>query len=479
MPILFCDDPVEADVRKVLEILDAGGDDMPSLECTRVDLKEEPGRRQGDGTLAPSRPQNEEAAKKLAGEAACMANSDGGGALVVGVADDYRLIGTDIDAEWLRRRIYDHTQRLLTVDVRPVQVRGVRLLVVKAAQALEPIRWNNKIHWRVDDRCVEVDATTWHARRMTRMRYDWSAEPSNVSADHARAAAIESARQFLRESGEDAALDLAAARTPEFLRRLNVVTSDGLLTNAGVLAFVGREDPSLDYIRRDVAGGDSVVRLRSSGRSLLEDLDEVIRVINHHNSVRHQLHGLVVGQVRELPALAVREAIVNGAVHREWGSPAPVTIEHIGHTLTVTSPGGFMGGVTPENIITHPSEPRNRSLAELFAALRVAEREGIGVDRMVRDMLRLGYRAPETREIEGPYVRAALVGDALDVGWLRFVGDLRPHSAGSDLNALLLITRLKHHLWVDVRTAAPLLQPCRSGGRHPSPGGGDDRRWGR
>ena len=48
--------------------------------------------------------------------------------------------------------------------------------------------------------------------------------------------------------------------------------------------------------------------------------------------------------------------------------------------LTVTSPGGFIGGITPANIITHPAVPRYRSLAEAMATLRLGEREGIGVD---------------------------------------------------------------------------------------------------
>ena len=45
-----------------------------------------------------------------------------------------------------------------------------------------------------------------------------------------------------------------------------------------------------------------------------------------------------------------------------------------------------------------------------MAALRLAEREGIGVDRMVRDMLAVGHQAPEISEESGPTVRVALIG---------------------------------------------------------------------
>ncbi|MBW0253129.1 ATP-binding protein [Cellulomonas sp. PS-H5] len=436
----------------------AAATDLDTLEAKHVDLKEEAGRRDKSGAVQPTTRQNEAAALQLAGEAACMANTEGGGALVVGVADDGTLVGTELDPEWLRSRIYDLTQRLLTIDAREVSVRGVRLLVVRSPQALEPVRWKGRISWRVSDRCVEVDAATWHARRMTVSRYDWSESPSPVEPHQVRPAAMALAREFLRQSGENAAVDLAGATDAELLRRLNVVTSDGYLTNAGALAFVGRPEPALDYVRRAVAGGDSVARVREGGRSVIEEIAEVERVIGVHNGVRQVVRGLVVGRVRDLPPLAVREAVVNGVVHRDWGSAAPTVVEHVGTTLTVTSPGGFVGGVTPDNIITHPSQARNRALAELFSSLRLAEREGIGVDRMVREMLSVGYPAPHIAEVAGPFVRAALVGSALDVSWIRFLSRLRPEEKRTDLTVLMLLRHLVERWWVDVARAAPLLQ---------------------
>lgn len=456
--MVFGRDPVTDEVQRVLAALDSGAGRSSIRETSRVDLKEEPGRRDRRGVLQPATARSDRAADALAGEAACMANSDGGGALIVGVGDDGSLIGTELDEQWLRSRIYDLTDRKLTVEVQPAEVEGVRLLVVRAPQALEPIRWNNRLQWRVDDRCVEIDATTWHTRRMTRERYDWSEESSYVDAREARPAALELARRHLRASGEPGAVDLAGVSNQQMLRRLNAVDGEGYLTNAGVLTFTGRGDPALDYIRRSFPAGDSRRRVREAGRSLLEEIDAVEAAVDAFNEERHIRRGFVIGRLRDLPVAAVREAIVNGAVHRDWVCPAPTVVEHVGRTLVVTSPGGFIGGVTPDNIITHPSQPRNRALAELFAALRVAEREGVGVDRMVRDMIAVGYPPPSITETAGPYVRAALLGDSLDEAWIRFLARLEPDEARESLTTLLLLRRLVAHLWVDVVTAAPLLQ---------------------
>jgi len=453
-------DPLDGEIAALLDRL-AAGEAPRDLETRRVDVKEEAGRRIAGGAVGAGRTQNPAAAEALAPEVACMANTPGAAALVLGIADDGQRIGTALDPEWLRHELYRLSDRQLTVDIRAALHEGVRLLVLRVPEALEPIRWRNRILWRVDDNCVEVDSASWWEGRLHRLGHDWSAQPSEHTVGEARPAALERARQFLRDSNEGPALDLADASDADLLRRLNAVVDGGRLTQGGALLFVGRDTSAIDYIRRDASGGDSVIRLRRPGLGLLEELYDVEQAIAAANPAVHLATGLSVGQLRQLPRLAVREAIVNGVVHRDWRSPAVTTVEHTGATLVVSSPGGFVGGVTPENIITHPSEPRYRSLAEIMSSLRVAEREGIGVDRMIREMIRVGYPAPQIEELEGPRVRAALVGGRVDEPWLRFLSGLAPSTTGNDLDALLVLRHLLAHAWIDAERAAPVLQ------RHP------------
>lgn len=458
MTITFGNDPVRAAVTTLIKRLEAGETVDGSSEFKHVDLKEEAGRRDRNGAITPGTARNEPAAEKLAGEAACMANTPGGGALIVGVADDGTLIGADLDSEWLRQRIYELTDRRLTVDVTVADAAGKRLLVIVVPTAVEPIRYKGKISWRINDTCVEIDAATWHTNRMQTLRYDWSADDSGVPASNARQQAIAVARDFLTAGGDPQAEDLAQASDAQLLRRLNATTSHDTLTNAGLIAFVGRGEPALDYMHREYAGGDSTARVHRSGRSLLEELDEVFSSIEARNSTRHIEIGLVVRQVKDIPSLAAREAIVNGVAHREWAVQAPTVVEHIGHTIRVSSPGGFFGGVSPANIITHPSQSRNGALAQLLADLRVAEREGIGVDRMVREMVRVGYPPPGITEKEGPYVSTSLVGDAIDLPWIKWLASIVPPGEIQDVSSLLLLRRLVSNVWLDEHVAVPLIQ---------------------
>nr|WP_246401315.1 ATP-binding protein [Jiangella mangrovi] len=210
-------------------------------------------------------------------------------------------------------------------------------------------------------------------------------------------------------------------------------------------------------MRRDHPGGDSTIRVRRDG-SLLSQLAEVETAAAAANAVVQISEGLVRGQVRRLPQSAVREAIVNGVIHRDWSTDAPVVIEHVGDTLTVTSPGGFIAGITPQNIITHPSAPRYRALAEAAASLRLAEREGIGVDRMVAAMLALGHERPDISELPGPYVRTVLLGGPPDASWIELLADITPKTLTRDVDLLLMLDHLCRHGWIDAARAAPVIQ---------------------
>ena len=449
-------DPVEQQVEYALSLWEQG--EAPSrIETAQVDFKEEPGRRGPGGAILAGASENEAAAGYLAGEMACLANTPGGGAVILGVADDGLAIGTHLDPEWLRHRIYQLTDRMLTVAVKVLQTDQTRLLVVSAPPAIEPIRYQGRIRWRVDDNCVEVDPATWHDRQMRLRKFDWSALPSGHTLSDVNPTALEAARSYLRENDRADGTDLARASDEDLVRRLGLVDGDDRLTNAGSLLLVETPDVGIDYIRRDVAGGDSINRYSGTG-PLLTQIARVEQMCQAANRTEHVTSGFSHRQVLHLPSRAAREAIVNGVAHRDWLAHQPTTVEHIGNELSVTSPGGFIGGITPQNIITHPPEPRNRSLAEAMATLRLAEREGIGVDRMAADMLAIGRPPPAFSEIEGPYVRVTLSGGAPDKAMVGFIDAIEPPSRRSDVSLLLIVEHITRHGWADADSVAATLQ---------------------
>lgn len=222
--------------------------------------------------------------------------------------------------------------------------------------------------------------------------FDWSAQPSAHPVTDAHPVALQHARAYLRGSGDAAAEDLARASNEDLLRRLNAVTADAMLTNAGALTFVGRGPAAIDYTRRDRPGGDSRLRVNTSDRALLTELAEVELAASAYNPDIHHGDGFAPGQLSELPAKVMREAIVNGLAHRDWQTHSPTVVEHLGATLIVTSPGGFVGAVAPANIITHPSQSRNTALTTLLAALKVRAQQHEADDETSRPVSRQSNR---------------------------------------------------------------------------------------
>lgn len=147
---------------------------------------------------------------------------------------------------------------------------------------------------------------------------------------------------------------------------------------------------------------------------------------------------------------------VNGLIHRSYETDGTVDVEHTPSQLVVTSPGGLVAGVTPDNILTYPSTPRNRLLTETVSILQVAERTGQGIDRVYREMLRSGKEPPEFDDL-GTLVRVMLPGGVGNDSFVRFVNVL-PEDLGRDVDVLLAFSWLRRRQTVDAIRLAGLIQ---------------------
>ena len=435
------------EIERVLGALAAGCTDPDTLESQVIDLKEETGRRDGSRIL-PGKPRNEAVAKQLAAEAACFANTRGGGVLIVGVDDAAgELIGAASHVDWLRARLYQLTDSKVTADIREAEISGVRLLVIAVPQAVEPVPFERKYRHRRGTSCVPVTPTELLQGLFADVAADPSHRESRLTLNDMSEGATASLRRRVAAVDQfKSSLDLRG-----LLARLGLLCGDSVSLNlAGEILLGPRRSPALDYMHRPVPGGPSDVRVYEPGISLLEEFDLVEAAYTRYNPFRELTMGLGVVRVHAIPQRSLREAIVNGACHRDWNQPDPTVIEHIGNQLRVTSPGGFVGDVTAENIITHSSQPRYRTLMNAVRQLGLAEQEGVGIDRMIADLIRIGSDPPLIELTERPAVRVVLNGRPVDATRYQFFAGLRmaatqeipsPEIARDDVDAALLVWR--------------------------------------
>lgn len=293
-----------------------------------------------------------------------------------------------------------------------------------------------------------------------RGHFDWSAESSGVPVERVSPLEIARLRGLLNEGGDN---ELANLRDRPLLEALRLISAEGDATNAAVL-LLGTEEDLLaavphygySYQYRPTAGTEATARVRGN-RPILAAVEQLLDLVESRVELRPLgMAGGVQIALYDYPASAVREVVVNAFIHRSYDVPGSDDIEHTTDRLTVVSPGGFVAGVTPENILSHPSTPRHRLLTEAVAFSHLAEKTGQGIDRAFREMLRAG-KAPPIFEDPGLSVRVVLPGGIGNDSFVRFVNDL-PDELSRDVEVLLALSLLRDKPSVDSKRLAAAIQ---------------------
>lgn len=419
------------------------------VETARLDFKQQ-GRSKDD------------LLREVAQAVVCFANSDGG-QVVVGIpnrpdAPEARW-GTDLAPDEVSQRVYALSRPPLAVEVAEVEFQGARLLVVRVPRSAEihsdP---QGRAPRRVGTECVAMDPIDQQLLREERRGVDWSAAPSDRDPTEVSPFALAQARERLGRQVDDRR-QLARLADADLLRALGALGADGRLTRAGEVLFCDPAPAAADtvvYQFRATPGGEPrAERIRAP---MLTAFERTLQLVRDRSAPPRPVP-LPNGQllaIEDFPELAVREAVANALLHRDYQRAAPVDVEHSPNVLAISSPGPLVGGVRPDNILTHPSKPRNPLLTRAARTLGMAEEVGRGVDRMFREMIRSGRDAPLI-ESHVDRVRVSFVSDAPNAPITRLVAQL-PESERDDTDTLLVLLTLRRRALVSAPQIAPTLQ---------------------
>lgn len=426
------------------------------LETATLDFK-----RQKAGSV-------DDTMRDLAEAAMCFANSQGG-VIVVGVDDKASgaaaLVGTTLEPLDVQRRIHQLTKPPLLIqpEERFEEQHRVLLLLVPESPEIHADPKGRATH-RVKTDCEPMGPGDYERIQERKSGVDWSSKRSERPTSAVAPEAMITARSALAILPDDRK-KLSKLSERDLLTALGVVSPDGsVLLRAGELMFcqpaAGQaSEPVIVYQYRATPGGDprDVQRLdmplvRAAQRAIeLVTGRRIMTPITLPNG--QQL------EIADFPEAAIREALINALVHRNYSRKGPVVIEHSPEVLVITSPGPLVAGVTLENILTHPSTPRNPALAKAMRTLGYAEEVGRGVDRIYREMIRAG-RAPPRFEAASDHVRVTLVGGAPNSQIAKFIAEL-PEDEQDDTDTLLVVFLLCAQKTITAENLAPVLQKNR------------------
>lgn len=366
----------------------------------------------------------------------CMANGEGG-EIYLGVEDDGRVTGLHEKHRFLdglAALIANRTQPMLRVQVEPLMVDGLpiaRITVPKSGQPVatsEGLLKRRRLQANGQPECVPYLPHEFASRQASFGLLDVSAQAVAGATMASDLDPIERARlrQFIeRFNGDRALLELDDAQLDAALG-LTVRTPAGYLPSLTGLLLIGNEASlralvPTHEIAFQILEGEEVRFNEFSRAPLLRAFEWVETLFKPLNTEREFQSGLFRVPVPRLDQRAFREAIANAITHRDYALRGAVHVRLSGDTLTISNPGGFVEGVTLNNLLVTEPRPRNPALADALKRIGLVERTGRGVDLIYRGLLRYGRHVPDFSQSDSHSVVLSLSLAAADEAFLKVI----------------------------------------------------------
>lgn len=120
------------------------------------------------------------------------------------------------------------------------------------------------------------------------------------------------------------------------------------------------------------------------GGSIFRQFEDSINYLALCNRTASVIKGVVRTDKQDYPEEAIREALLNALVHRDYSFSGSIIINVNDSKMEFISLGGLLPGLSTEDIRIGVSQPRNKKLAEVFHRLRLIESYGTGIRRIFK-----------------------------------------------------------------------------------------------
>lgn len=386
-----------------------------------------------------------------------LANTHGG-FLYLGVEDD----GTPTGLHEKHRNIITLGAFIANKTVPPVTVRmeilevGVPILCIEVSKSHAVVATSSG---RALRRRLKADETPENVpmypyeltTRLTSLGvWDYSAQPlRDGSYDDLDPLERERLRTLiLSYRGEQALLELSDEELDKALR-LVVEVNDTLVPTVCGMLLLGKPASVERYLPTNATAFQvlegSEVRVNDSfALPLLATFQRMNDHMNAWNRETEMEQGLFRTSIPDFDHRAFREALVNAFAHRDYSVLGRTRLLLDEDGLTLSSPGGFIEGVTKHNLLTVEPHGRNPALADALKRIGLAERTGRGVDRIYEGSLCYGKPLPDYSQSNETVVRLFIARGVPDKVFVRMISEQqRKQGYAIHVNALLVLNALR------------------------------------
>lgn len=405
----------------------------------------------------------------------CLANS-AGGVLLIGVEDNRRVVGSrerhdgTTDPRRLQAAIFNNTiprinTRVSLHLVNDVQVIAIEVDACPEICATQDGKCLRRIEGVQGPECQPFYPHEHASRRGDLGLIDHSAQRvDGATWADLDPLEIERLRQTIeRRRGDQALLPLDDR---QLVQALQLVESHGtvLVPNVAGLLLLGREP----VLRRTVPTNEVAFQVLNAHRDvlmndwfyspILKTLEAVEERFKARNSEQEVMVGLFRLPIPDYSLEAFREAVNNAVLHRDYARLGAVHIQLHADHLFITNPGGFLDGITVDNLLVHEPKPRNPRLASAFRRIGLVETTGRGVDEIYRGQAQFGRPLPDYRLSNHEGVRLELRGGEANLKFVTLVYEQSRAGYTLSFEELVALNHLQDERRVDAEMLGRLIQ---------------------
>lgn len=333
---------------------------------------------------------NEEGLKALA----AFANTRGG-TLWIGISDDGKTVGWQGDGhdqETISNQISNTLQCLpiaMTVQTRD----DLPVMVIRMARAASPIAVRGRYYRRVGNSTREIPDGELPRFLLERTGQNWDELPTDLGLEAVSERTVADFRILARERLPDLS---PSDTTALVLSKLQLTLSEDRLNRAGLLLF-GQNPQRLvrtAYVQIGRFGDEAtILDEKTTTSNLFVQLEQTMQAIRGYVFVRYDIPKMAAGrspledlqrhEIWEFPYDAVREAVLNALVHRDYTSVGRIQIRVYNDRLVISNPGSLPEALTVSDLFKeHNSFPRNPAIAQTIYYTQLIEKWGTGTIRM-------------------------------------------------------------------------------------------------
>jgi ATP-dependent DNA helicase RecG len=333
-----------------------------------------------------------------------FANADGG-TLIIGKNDH----GEPVGAPDANRLLVDLPNKIrdtlgLVVPVRALTRKGKTLVEVEIEASPTPISYRGEYHFRSGSTKQQITGNALSAFLLRKLGRHWDSAPvPGVTVKSLSSVALKRFKEHAREGERLPPKALTLARH-ELVERLRL-TEAGMLKRAALLLF--HEDPERwftgAYVKIGMFRNESDLAYHDEVHGdLFTQMDQTIELLLTKYMVAWiSYRGLQRLEKFPIPREALREAVLNALIHKDYGSGTPIQIRVHRDRLWIWNPGALSPTWTAQTLLApHVSIPPNPDIASTFFRAGLIEAWGRGYEK-IRDACREAGTSEPTVEYDG------------------------------------------------------------------------------